>query len=189
MKKLLQLGAICCCLLMSQYGYSFGYNQDSGSAGILASDGGYAAQGGYSDGAIGAGDQGQAYSAADGQDGCCPQDCPADQPLNDCWCLYAHYEPCYYKCWRCVEEPQYYTKKCCRMCPKYYQCQKCRYVPQYYCETYCKQCPEYYDVQECRTCKKWVCDTKCKYVPKYYYKHTCGQPDCQNQCPAGGCAR
>lgn len=107
------------------------------------------------------------------------QGCPPEHQAGDCWCLYCKYEPCYTNCWRCIEVPQYCTKKCCRQVPQYYQVQRCRYVPQYYCETCCRYCPEYYDVQECRTCKKWICDKKCNYVPKYYYKRVC--------CPNNAC--
>lgn len=111
---------------------------------------------------------------------CCP---PQDQPCGDCWCLYCHYEPCYYNVKRCVEVPEYYKKKCCRNVPKYYEVKKCRYVPQYYTETCCKYVPEYYCVDECRTIKKTVCDRKCKYVPRYYYKHICGDNTCKTPCP------
>ncbi len=127
--------------------------------------------------------------AQNNADPCCPQpkvECPPDQPCPDTYQLYCHYEPCYYDDYRCVEEPQYYNKKCCRMVPKYYEVCKCKYVPQYYTETCCKEEPEYYDVCECKTCKKWVCDKKCKWVPKYYYKHECApQPQCA---PAQQCA-
>jgi hypothetical protein len=91
-------------------------------------------------------------------EGCCPE----DQKLNDCYCLYCHYEPCYYNDWVCVDEPQYY------------------------CETCCRYEPEYYDVQECKTCKKWICNKKCKYVPRYYYKHTCGDDSQQGCCGVQG---
>ena len=95
-----------------------------------------------------------AYSGSEqGQpeDQCCA---PADQSMNDCWCLYCHYEPCYYNDWKCVEDTKTCKKRCCRYVPQYYQVQKCRYVPQYYSETCCKQVPEYYDVEECVPCKK-----------------------------------
>lgn len=115
-----------------------------------------------------------------GSDACCA---PADQPTGDCWCLYCHYEPCYYNTYRCVQKPVYTTKKCCRYVPKYYQVQRCRYVPQYYCETKCCQVPEYYDVCECNYCTETVCDKCCKYVPKYYWKHVCNNP-CDTGCAA-----
>jgi hypothetical protein len=118
---------------------------------------------------------------------CCPQPaeqacCPADHKCNDCYCLYCHYEPCYYNTWRCCKEPKYCTRKCCRQVPKYYCVQRCRYVPQYYEETCCRYEPEYYDVCDCTYCDKWVCDKKCKYVPRYYWKHECGSNDacCDN---------
>lgn len=118
-------------------------------------------------------------------DQCCPEEqqcCPQDQACGDCWCLMCHYEPCYYNQWRCVEDQQYCTKKCCRMVPKYYDVQRCKYVPQYYTETCCKYEPEYYDVQECKPCKRWVCDKKCRYVPKYYYKKVCMENRCETPC-------
>lgn len=125
------------------------------------------------------------YSRSDYNEGqCCPEDhaCP-DQACNDCWCLYAHYEPCYYTTKRCVEEQIPCTKKCYRCVPKYYQVQRCRYVPQYYTETCCRQERECYEVEDCKTVKKWVCDQHCKYVPKYYWKHICGDPTCNSPCP------
>lgn len=122
------------------------------------------------------------YSSGSAQ-GDCPEDhCVGDKPTGDCWCMYCHYEPCYYNTWRCVEKPVYTTKKCCRMVPKYYEVQRCKYVPQYYTETQCCQVPEYYDVEECSTCKDWVCDRQCKYVPKYYWKHVCENPCAKTEC-------
>lgn len=125
------------------------------------------------------------YSYAQDNDdsGCCP---PPDQPCGDCWCLYCHYEPCYYNTKRCIDVPQYYKKKCCRYVPKYYEVKKCRYVPQYYSETCCKYEPEYYCVDECKMCKKEICERKCRWVPRYYYKHVCGDNSCNTPCPNGG---
>lgn len=123
--------------------------------------------------------------ASSSQGECCEDQPCADQPMNDCWCLYCHNEPCYYNTWRCVEEPVTCKKRCCRYVPQYYEVQRCKYVPQYYNETCCRYCPQYYDVEECSTCKKWVCDRQCKYVPKYYYKHICGDANCKTPCPQG----
>lgn len=115
---------------------------------------------------------------------CCPPDQPCDQPLNDCWCRYVHYKPCYYTTQRCVEEKIPCKKNCVRYVPKYYQVQRCRYVPEYYNETYCRQEPEYYCVDDCKTCTKVVCDQHCKMVPEYYWKHICGNTGCPSTCPA-----
>ena len=135
MNKLLQLGALFCCLTFAQ--------------GI----------------------------AADGA--CCPQetqaDCPCDQPTNDTYRLYVHYEPCYYSTKRCEEERIPCKKKCYRKVPRYYQVERCRMVPEKYCETVCKYETECYEVDDCKVCKKWVCDQHCKYVPKYYWKRECDQ--------------
>lgn len=190
MKKIIQIGAICCSLLMAQYGfadegYAADYGQNIGRGAYAAADYGQNPVGGPVGGPVSGGDYSQG-----GQDGCCPADQPcADSSTGDCWCKYVHYEPCYYKDWRCIDVPQYYQKKCCRYCPKYYECQRCRYVPQYYTETYCRQEPEYYCTTECTTCKKWICDTKCKYVPRYYWKHVCGEQSCATPCPTGTCGR
>lgn len=120
------------------------------------------------------------------QGGGCPEDHPCpDQALNDCWCLYVHYEPCYYTTQRCVEEQIPCTKKCWRKVPRYYEVKKCKMVPQYYCETRCKYENECYEVADTKCCKKVVCDTHCKYVPKYYWKHVCGNAEC----PQKGCAQ
>lgn len=108
--------------------------------------------------------------------------CPADTKTGECYCLYCHYEPCYYCTCRCVEEKIPCKKQCCRYVPKYYDCQRCRYVPQYYCETYCRYEPEYYCVDDCKTCTKYVYDKHCKYVPKYYWKHTCDTNARQDAC-------
>ena len=114
-------------------------------------------------------------------------DSSCDQPCGDCYCLYCHWEPCYYNDWRCCEEPRYSKRKCCRYVPKYYEVQRCRYVPQYYCETCCKYEAEEYCVDECKMCKKWVCDKKCKYVPRYYYKHVCNPNAQAPVAPAASC--
>ncbi len=160
MKKFFQIAALALGLLVTQNGYS----QDNTAE--------QAVQPNY----------GSEQAAASGE--CCPPDCAADKPLNDCWCLYVHYKPCYYNDYKCCEEQVPYKERCCRQVPKYYQVQKCRYVPQYYCETCCRYEPEYYEVDKCRTCQKWVCDQKCRYVPQYYWKHTCGNPQCTTACPA-----
>jgi len=199
MKNLLYIGALCCSLFVSQFGYSAdaaqdannaqdvnaqnnaaygqdqaGYGQGYGQQGGYGQ--GYGQQGGYAQG--GYGQQGYA------QDGQCPADHPCeDQPMNDCWCLYVHYEPCYYTTKRCVEEQIPCKKKCTRQVPKYYEVQRCKMVPQYYTETVCKYETECYEVDDCKTCKKWVCDQHCKYVPKYYWKHVCGQQGCPSPCP------
>ncbi len=198
MKKFILAGLVLCGLFVAQHSYS--QDTSSNTSGSMynatTTD---VAQGNVVQGST-QGSDAQYWS----QDGrrwnsgqCCVQgyDEPradhacADQPTGECWCMYCHYEPCYYYTKRCVTENKYCTKKCCRQVPQYYQVQRCRYVPQYYCETCCKYCPEYYDVQECIPCQKWVCDRHCKYVPRYYYKHVCGQPSCTTPCPSGACGR
>ncbi|MDP1834793.1 MAG: hypothetical protein Q8K75_02580 [Chlamydiales bacterium] len=162
MKKLFQIGAFLCGVLMTQAGFADYTNN---------------------------------YSNSNGCNPCCQQqpECPPDQPCGDCYCLYAHYEPCYTNNWRCCEEPRWTQKKCCRWVPREYQVQRCRYVPQYYCETCTKYEPQYYCVDQCVTCKKWVCDRQCKYVPRYYYKRVCnqacnqGNTGCNSGCGNGGC--
>lgn len=105
---------------------------------------------------------------------CCEQ--PCDQPTNDCWCKFVHYQPCYYNTYRCYEEQIPCPKKCCRMVPQYYEVQKCRYVPEYYTVTCCRQVPEYYTVEQYRCCKRTICEPQCKYVPRYYWKRVCNNP-------------
>lgn len=186
MKKLLQLGAILCSFLVTQslYSQNTGTNvnpnpaqgqvrarmtQEQPARGADANQNYDSRQ--YNGG-------GQNYS---GDQGGCPADHPCgDQAVGDCWCMYVHYEPCYYTTKRCVEEQVPCKKRCCRMCDKYYEVQRCRMVPEYYTETICRQEPEYYEVDDCKTCQKWVCDQHCEYVPRYYWKHVC-EPDC------GGC--
>lgn len=117
------------------------------------------------------------------QDNCCPpQDQCCDQPTNDAYRLYVHYEPCYYTTKRCVEERIPCKKKCYRKVPRYYQVERCRMVPEKYCETCCKYETECYEVDDCKVCTKVVCDQHCKYVPKYYWKHVCETPT--TCCPA-----
>jgi hypothetical protein len=185
MKNLFLMGAVFFGCLFAQNGYSQQNTQtlpqnqarpDQGPVDYQApgyQEGRYQQRGYQPQGCTAQGCPVQAPTAGDQ---CCeqPQAAPCDQACNDCWCLYCHYEPCYYTTKRCVEEQIPCKKKCCRMVPQYYQVQRCKYVPQYYCETCCRQVPEYYDVDYCKTCKKWVCDQHCKYVPKYYWKHTCG---------------
>lgn len=118
-----------------------------------------------------------------GGQNCCPTEAPCDQPANDCWCKYVHWEPCYYTTQRCIQEAIPCQKQCCRMVPKYFQVQRCRYVPQYYCDTVCRYEPEYYCVPDCKYVNKVVCDQHCRYVPKTYWKHTCGDTTCTNPCP------
>lgn len=114
----------------------------------------------------------------------CPPDQPcSDQACNDCWCLYVHYEPCYYCVNRCVEEQVPCKKQCVRYVNKCYEVQRCKYVPQYYTETYTRQEPEYYCVDDCKTVQKTVQDVCCKNVPRYYWKHVCGNANCTNPCP------
>lgn len=125
-----------------------------------------------------------ASPASDGADCCAPADAPCpDQKTGDCWCMYVHYDKCYYTTKRCVQETIPCTKKCCRMVPKYYEVERCKMVPQYYKETCCKMEPEYYEVPDCKTCNKWVTDQHCKLVPKYYWKHVCGDANCATPCP------
>jgi hypothetical protein len=103
----------------------------------------------------------------------------AEEPMNDCYCLYRRWHPCYYYKCRCEYIPQYSYTKCCRYVPQYYQVQCCRYVPQYYCKTCCRQCPQYYYTCNCHYCPKYCYDRCCKFTPEYYYKHTCGPTCCQ----------
>lgn len=155
MKKLLKTLAVLVCTLCFQTGYAADAvdaqpNQEM------------AYQGGQQDGGS-----------------CCPADHPhpdyQDQAVGNCWCMYVHYNPCYYTTKRCVEEKIPCTKRCCRMVDQYYQVEKCRMVPEKYCETACRKVPEYYDVPDCKICYKTVCDQHCKYIPQYYWKHTCGE--------------
>jgi len=158
MKKIFQLGTIFFGLMFIQNGYAADYGSYQGS---------YQGQGEI------AGDQGS-----------CPQDHPCeDQKLNECWCLYCHYEPQQYTVKRCVQEQVPCTKKCTRMVPKYYEVQRCKYVPQYYTETLCKQEVECYEEPDTKCVTREVCETKCKYVPRYYWKHVCGNDQCAAQQP------
>lgn len=121
-----------------------------------------------------------------------PDQACGDRPTGECYCLYVHYEPCYYQCPRTVCEQIPCKRKCCRYVDQSYEVEKCRYVPQYYKETYCRKVPEYYYVDECKTCEKVVYDTKCEYKPCYYWKHTCGQTDgapAVGGCGPAGCSR
>lgn len=156
MKKLFQLGAAIFAILMTNV-LSLSADQYS-----EYQDSGYVA-----DNNVVADSGNVAYDNQAPNDACC------DQPTGDCWCLYCHYEPCYYTTQRCCEYKVPCKRRCCRYVPKYYEVQRCRYVPQYYCETCCCQVPEYYCVDECKTCYKTVCDQHCKYVPRYYWKHVC----------------
>lgn len=208
MKNALQIGVIFCGMLLAQSAFAayhsseryldYRYSDDnrdmglrrnvSTGFGVFNRGGGGVDDGSYSNGdSYSGGDMGESYVGGGSDDQCCA---PCEQPCGPCYCMYVRYNPCYYNTYRCVEEPRYYTKRCCRQVPKYYQVQRCKYIPQYYCDTCCKMCPEYYDVQECTTCKKWVCDRKCKYVPQYYYKKTCAPtcaPACAAPCAPSGC--
>ncbi|MDR3623889.1 MAG: hypothetical protein P4L16_01975 [Chlamydiales bacterium] len=116
------------------------------------------------------------YQPVSASTDCCADTQPAapcDQPTNDCWCRYVHWQPCHYQTQRCVEEQIPCQKQCCRMVPKYYQVQQCKYVPQYYTVTVCRNEPEYYCEPDCKTVQRTVCDTHCRYVPQYYWKHVC----------------
>lgn len=168
MKKLFQIGAVLCCMLLSQYGFA---QNEPAQEQMMTQE-------------AAAPSQSQDVHEQVYTDGQCPADHPCgDQPTGDCWCMYVHYKPCYYTTKRCVEEQIPCQKRCCRMVPKYYEVERCKMVPQYYTETICRQEPEYYYVQECKTCKKYVCDRHCKYVPEYYWKHVCGNPQCETPCP------
>jgi hypothetical protein len=175
MKKILLAGMIYCGLFLTQYSYS----QDAGQA---VQDG---AAGGQEYWSHNGKDWNAGPCAVQGKDEPCEDHAcaPADRQMNDCYCLYAHYEPCYYYTKRCVTENKYSCVKRCRQVPKYYEVQRCKMVPQYYCEKVCKYEPEYYEEQVCTPCQKWVCDKHVKYVPRYYYKHVCGKADCNTPCP------
>jgi hypothetical protein len=161
MKKLLQIGAFLCGLMLVQSGYAAAQ---------------YAPQN-Y-----------QVSECPAVQGDRCPDDhAHPDQPCGDCYCLMVHYEPCYYTTQRCVEEQVPCKKKCVKYVDKYYECQRCRQVPEYYTETYCQKEPEYYEVDDCKICKKTVCDQHCKWVPKYYWKHN--QTGACSPCDNNGCAR
>ena len=164
MKRLLKLSLVLCGLFLTANAYSQSCysQQETTSEGIVYTDNNFA----------------NSYVADNGG-------APCDQPVNDCWCRYVHWQPVYYQTQRCVEEQVPCQKNCCRMVPKYFQVQRCKYVPEYYSETYCRYEPEYYCVPDCRTVTRTVCDTHCKYVPQYYWKHTCGETSCQAQCPQG----
>ncbi len=182
MKKLFQLGAVFCGILVSGYGFAQNAPQAPSAAPTQMQAKPQAqpqAQGQYADG-YAQGGQGNVI-----EDGCCPAEHACeDQSCNECWCLYCRYKPCYYTTQRCVEEQIPCKKTCCRYCDKYYEVQRCRYVPQYYTETCCRKEPEYYEVDDCKCCKRYVCDTHCKYVPEYYWKHICGNPECTTPCPS-----
>lgn len=161
MKNMLKLGAFACALAIGQYGYAQEFAQD------------------------GANFYGNAYNGPEEHSA---NDSSCDQPTGLCYCLYRHDEPCYYNCWRCVEDKKFCKKKCCRYVPQNYTVTKCRYVPKYECETRCRYVPETYYVDQCIPCKRWVCDRKCRYTPRYYYKKTCCNPDAQQPVGGGGCA-
>jgi hypothetical protein len=163
MKKLLQLGAIFCGMLMAQLTYADSY-MDNNAGGCCPT---------------------VAQNA-------CDRPCE-DQPVqSDCWVKYCHMEPCYYTTCRCEDYQVPCTRRCCRYVDEPYQVTKCRYVPQYYCETCCRKVPQWYDVQETKCCKRYVQDQHCRYVPRYYWKHVGGcqqacEPSCPTACPTGGC--
>lgn len=103
-----------------------------------------------------------------------PAACPCDQALNDCWCLWVHYEPNYYTCPRCVEQTIPCSRTECRYVTRTYDVQRCRYVPEYFTETYSYQEPEYYQVPDCKVGYHWEYDQYVEYIPSYFWKHTCG---------------
>lgn len=196
MKKLFLLSTFFLCILMTKnvysqdYSYRNQYVQDQrNTRGQYAQD----AKGQYvqdlstsnnGSSRVESGDNGAVSAYSQNQGYYSTQDRPCeDQPMNDCWCLYVHYEPCYYNTKRCIEEKVPCKKQCCRYVPQYYEVDRCRYVPQYYKETCCRYVPQYYCVDDCKTCYKWVCDQHCKYVPQYYWKHVCGQAGCATACP------
>lgn len=113
----------------------------------------------------------------------CDQPCPADHAMNDCYCLYCHYEPCYYNKTHCEYCAKNCYKKCCRYVPQYYEKQCCRYVPQYYCKTCCRQVPQYYYTCQTHYEPKYSCERCCTYKPCYYYKHVC-EPTCNTDTAA-----
>lgn len=173
MKKLLQLGALFCGLVLTQAAFAI------------------------------TGPNNMNYNANDVPTvygGECPAEhehpdnvCCGDQSTGECYCLMVRYKPCYYTTQRCVEEQIPCKKKCIRYVDKYFECQRCKYVPQYYCETYCQKCPECYEVDDCKCCRRMVCDQHCKYVPEYYWKHKCAPqcaapcaPQCAPQCCPSG---
>jgi hypothetical protein len=198
MRKLLQIVAVFCGILVTQAGYSQNdaMKQGAGNQPNMMRQDAAAQQRGASQQYQGdrnqqyRGDRSQgSYGQGNGgggviYDGECPEEHPCGETATgECWCMYCCYEPCYYTTRRCVTEEIPCKKCCCRYVDKYFEVQKCRMVPEYYCETCCKQEPEYYEVDDCKTCEKWVCDQHCKYVPRYYWKHVCGQEGCPSPCP------
>lgn len=124
-------------------------------------------------------------SVAHAQNNYAQQDCPcppSDQNCGECYCLYCHYEPCYYNKWHCNYEPRYTCKKCCRYVTQAYEKQCCRWVPQYYTQTCYKQVPQYYYTRSCQYVPKYTCEKCCSYRPKYYYKKTDCNPCATNVC-------
>lgn len=168
MKKLLQLGALFCGIMLMSASAEAAYGQSNYQVSEVPTV---------------TGDS-------------CPEDhAHPDQPAGECYCLMVRYKPCHYTTQRCVEEQVPCKKKCVKYVDKYYEVQRCRQVPEYYKETYCQKEPEYYEVDDCKTVKKMVCDQHCKYVPEYYWKHSntgacspCDTGASNNACAPNGCA-
>lgn len=107
---------------------------------------------------------------------CCDPACPPDVPMNDCYCLYCHYRPCYYYTTECEYVPNYEYQKCCRYVPQYYKETRCRNCPENYSVTRCRSVPEHYTVTKCRYIEQWNEETCCcEPCPVYYQEDCCRQ--------------
>src|SRR2546423_693136 len=117
MKKICMfLSIMMCAFVASSYAQPYdGGQYDGGQYDGGQYDGGQQYDGGYA----GGGYAGDGYASGDAN---CGQPCaPSEKPMNDCYCLYCKYEPCYYNKWHCNYCPKYTYKKCCRYVPQYYQ--------------------------------------------------------------------
>lgn len=66
--------------------------------------------------------------------------------------------PKYYEVQRCRYVPQYYCETCCRNEPEYYQVPDCKTCKKWVCDQHCQYVPEYYWKH---TCGDANCTTPC----------------------------
>jgi hypothetical protein len=133
MKKLLQLGAIFCGLLITQYGYSA---QDFRG-------------GAPADHACGDTATGECYCLYCHYQPCNYTTRRCVEDVIPCKKRCCRYVDKYYEVQRCRMVPQYYTETCCTKCPEYYEVEECKTCKRWVCDTHCKYVPQYYWKHTC----------------------------------------
>lgn len=154
MKKLLQLGAIFCGIMLAQFSYA-----DTAYAGAgCAAQGECPADHPCEDQPV----QSECWVKYVHYEPCYYTTCRCVEEQIPCKRRCCRYVDEQYEVTKCRYVPQYYTETACRKVPQYYDVDECKTCKRYVNDQHCKYVPRYYWKHSCSGQQTNVCPPGCR---------------------------